>query len=116
MKLIHFKTSFQTLIKTNGKIDFDRVKQMFSIQLMHFNIFSYRQNFLHLDIFMRELSYEEITTQRAYDLTNLWSEYTLIYLEMIALLAASIESVPGGALIINCPPPANAIGRFLGLL
>ena len=36
--------------------------------------FHSRENFLHVDIFMRELSYEEITQQVAYDMTNLWSK------------------------------------------
>ena len=29
---------------------------------------------MYLDIFMRELSYEEIEQQVAYDMTNLWSK------------------------------------------
>ncbi len=34
---------------------------------------------MHMDVFMRELSYEEITQQVAYDLTNLWSKYSPSY-------------------------------------
>ena len=30
---------------------------------------------MHLDIFMRELSYEEIEQHVAYDMTNLWSKH-----------------------------------------
>lgn len=42
----------------------------FKIELM----FTFRENFMNLDVFFRELSYKEITQQKAYDMTNLWSE------------------------------------------
>ena len=35
----------------------------------------YRDNILHVDVFMRELSYEEIEQQEAYSMTNLWSKW-----------------------------------------
>ncbi|XP_064628199.1 uncharacterized protein LOC135487905 [Lineus longissimus] len=33
-----------------------------------------RDNILNVDVFLRELSYEEIQQQKAYELTNLWSD------------------------------------------
>ena len=35
------------------------------------SLFYYRENFMRLDIFMQELSYEEITQQKAYNIPRL---------------------------------------------
>ena len=33
---------------------------------------------MHVDVFMRELSYEVIEQQEAYSMTSLWSEYRFL--------------------------------------
>ena len=40
-------------------------------------MFIYRENFLEIDVFMKELYYEQIEQQVAYDVTNLFCKYTL---------------------------------------
>ena len=45
--------------------------------LSYYNVSSpFRNNFMSVDVFMKELSYEEIEQQVAYDLTSLWSKST----------------------------------------
>jgi len=39
--------------------------------MIHFKLLCSRNNFIELDIFMRELSYQEITQHHAYEITNL---------------------------------------------
>ena len=38
------------------------------------NFLSFRENFLEIDVFMKELYYEQVEQNVAYDLTNLWSK------------------------------------------
>ena len=40
----------------------------------------FRENFLRLDVFMQELSYEEITQQIAYDVPRLLSKRFLLFI------------------------------------
>ena len=39
-----------------------------------FLFYNVRENFMRLDVFMQELSYEEITQQKAYDIPRLLSK------------------------------------------
>ena len=51
----------------------------------------FRQNFLNLDVYIQELSYQQITQQRAYELTNLWSKYIIL----LFLARKHCQELPG---------------------
>ena len=56
---------------------------------------------MYLDIFMRELSYEEIEQQVAYDMTNLWSKTIWVLMTRKRVVSIWLTIVPNNTICIE---------------
>ena len=56
---------------------------------------------MYLDIFMRELSYEEIEQQVAYDMTNLWSKTIWVLMTRKRVVSIWLTIVPKNTICIE---------------